>query len=211
MAPQPPPRRTASGPLHLVVDSFVAWGNRVSLRQVMHPGLTASLSLTGDYQLPHASGQLWMARLFVLCVIVLSIILVRDLCQLEEHHRVADAAFRCRGGRQYVPPSQFVSSAYRTRILLAVLGVMCAAGFTSGFNSTVSDSATQAVRVCSMLGARCSAETSVMIGAYLGLVAALMGSLAAALAWFANVWLPVITSHEMGELPGYSLIKQTSR
>lgn len=175
--PAPPPP-TASGPLLEIVGgptADIAYGAAVDLSPGMHQGIARVFELDGAYQLPPASGALWISRLLLLVSVIISCTGIDTLRKLLRFHRAV--AKRATARRRKTMPGPPIELINRSRGQIVLCAAFCAIGFVMGHNATVPMVGATIVRCCSMFAAGCGSLTTVNYGAAL----ALLGSIVAAL------------------------------
>ena len=176
--PAPPPP-TASGPMLEVVSgpaADISYGSTVDLSPGMHPGIARVFDLDGSYQLPPAPGALWIARLLLLVSVVISCAGIRTLRKLMHFHRAV--AKRATARRRKAMPDPPIELINRSRGQVVLGAAFCAIGFVMGHNATVPTVGATIVRCCSMFAAGdCGSQTSVMYGAGLALLGAIVAAL----------------------------------
>lgn len=176
--PAPPPP-TASGPMLEVVSgpaADISYGATVDLSPGMHPGIAQVFDLDGSYQLPPAPGALWIARLLLLVSVVVSCAGICTLRKLMHFHRAV--AKRAAARRRKAMPDPPVELINRSRGQVVLSAAFCAIGFVMGHNATVPTVGATIIRCCSMFAAGdCGSQTSVMYGAGLALLGAIVSAL----------------------------------
>jgi hypothetical protein len=175
--PAPPPP-TASGPMLEVVGgptADISYGATVDLSPGMHQGIARVFELDGTYQLPPASGALWIARLLLLLSVVVACAGIGTLRKLLRFHRAV--AKRAAARRRKAMPDPPVELINRSRAQVVLCAAFCAIGFVMGHNATVPTVGATIVRCCSMFAAGCGSRTAVMYGAGLALLGAIVAAL----------------------------------